>query len=535
MTAKSKITEIVKDNPLASSAIFTMVESGARGSWVQLAQMFGMRGIVSSPTGRLIELPIKSSFKEGFSVLEYFISTHGSRKGVADTALRTASAGYLTRRMVDVCQDIIITEKDCGDKKGICLTRQENLEMDENWQSRLFGRTAIQAIKHPKTKKVIVKANEMISRQKAKEINEAAPEKVFIRSVLSCKSLQGTCVKCYGYDLGYNKPVELGIPVGVIAAQSIGEPGTQLTLRTFHTGGVAGVDITQGLPRVEELFEVRPVKKKAVLVSHDGVVNLVKEDNKKRIILKYKGEKEETYLIDEDEDWKIKVKKDQEVKNKEVLATFKKRKITAKHKGKVKLGAGTIKIFYKHEDTEEYDVTGYNIWVKDGDKVKVGEQLTEGSLDLRELYELQGRGATEKYILKEIQYIYSSQAQKLNDKHVEIVIRQMFSRCLINDGGETNLLPGEIVPKAYFWEINKKAKALGKKQAEAEERLTGITRVSLSTDSWLSAASFQETSRVLVKAALSGRPDYLRGLKENVIVGRLIPVGTGLKKTKSKR
>ncbi|MBU4369987.1 DNA-directed RNA polymerase subunit beta' [Patescibacteria group bacterium] len=538
MTAKSKITEIVKKNPLAVSAIFTMVESGARGSWTQLAQMFGMRGIVSSPTGRLIELPIKSSFKEGFDVLEYFISTHGSRKGVADTALRTASAGYLTRRMVDVCQDIIITEKDCGDKKGICLTRQENLEMDEDWQSRLFGRTAVQAIEHPKTKKVIVKANEMISRQKAKEVNEADPEKVFIRSVLSCKSLQGTCIKCYGYDLGYNKPVELGVPVGVIAAQSIGEPGTQLTLRTFHTGGVAGADITQGLPRVEELFEVRPVKKKAVMVNHDGVVNLVQEDDKKGIIIKYKGEKQETYLIDEDEDWKIKVKQDQEVKRGEVLAAFsakggsasggKKRKITAKHKGKIKLSTGTIKVFYERDDKEEYDVTGYNIWVKDGDKVKVGEQLTDGSLDLRELYELQGREATEKYILKETQYIYSSQAQKLNDKHVEIVIRQMFSRCLINDGGETNLLPGEIVPKSYFWEINKKAKALGKKQAEAEERLTGITRVSLSTDSWLSAASFQETSRVLVKAAISGRPDHLRGLKENVIVGRLIPVGTGL-------
>ena len=532
MTAKSEITGIVKKNPLAVSAIFTMVESGARGSWVQLAQMFGMRGIVSSPTGRLIELPIKSSFKEGFSVLEYFISTHGSRKGVADTALRTASAGYLTRRMVDVCQDIIITEKDCGDKKGICLTRQENLEMDENWQSRLFGRTASQDIKHPKTKKVIVKANEIISRQKAKEINEADPEEVHIRSVLSCKSLQGTCIKCYGYDLAYNKPVELGVPVGVIAAQSIGEPGTQLTLRTFHTGGVAGLDITHGLPRVEELFEVRPVKKKAVIVKHDGVVNLVKEDNKNMIVLKYKGEKEETYLIDKDEDWKIKVKEGQKVKITEVLAIFKKRKIKAKHKGKVKLSPGIIKIYYEFEDKEEYDVTGYGVWIKDGDKVKVGEQLTDGSLDLRELYELKGRETTEKYILKEIQYIYTSQAQRLNDKHIEIIIRQMFSRCLIKDGGETNLLPGEIVPKSFFREINIKVKARGKKQAEAEERLTGITRVSLSTDSWLSAASFQETSRVLVKAAISGRPDHLRGLKENVIVGRLIPVGTGFKKKK---
>ena len=332
--------------------------------------------------------------------------------------------------------------------------------------------------------------------------------------------------------MGYNQPVKVGTPVGIIAAQSIGEPGTQLTLRTFHTGGVAGLDITQGLPRVEELFEVRPVKKKAAVAHHNGIVNLVQEENQKRIIIKYKGEKQETYLINEDQDWKIKVKEGQEVKRGEVLATLKKRKIIAKYKGKVKLGENMIKVISKCDDKEEYDIAGYAVWVKDGAKVRAGQQLTDGSLDLRELYELKGREATEKYILKETQYIYSSQGQKLNDKHVEIIIRQMFSRCLIKDGGETNLLPGEKVPRSYLWECNKKAKALGRKPAEAQEQLTGITRVSLSTDSWLSAASFQETSRVLVRAAISGRPDYLRGLKENVIVGRLIPVGTGLEKSK---
>jgi DNA-directed RNA polymerase subunit beta' len=527
--AKNKITEIVKKNTPANSSVFCMVESGARGSWSQLSQMFGMRGIVSSPTGRLIELPIKSSFKEGFNVLEYFISTHGSRKGVADTALRTASAGYLTRRMVDVCQDIIITEKDCGEKKGICLTRQDNEEMEENWQSRLFGRTAAQDIKNPKTNKVIVKANEIITREKAKQIKEADPEKVWIRSVLTCRTNRGVCAKCYGNDLGYNQPVEMGAAVGIVAAQSIGEPGTQLTLRTFHTGGVAGQDITQGLPRVEELFEVRPVKKKAVMAHHDGTAEFIQEKDQKKVIIKYRGEKAETYLLDEEEKWKISVKDGQEVKKDEVLANFDKKKIKAKYKGKIKIKDNMIQVISERDDKEEYDVAGYNVWIKDGSKVVAGQQLTDGSLDLRELYELKGREETEKYILKEIQYIYSSQGQKLNDKHIEIVIRQMFSRCLIKDGGDTDLLPGELVPKSYLGECNQEIKKMGKKPAEAEEQLTGITRVSLSTDSWLSAASFQETSRVLVKAAISGRPDYLRGLKENVIVGRLIPVGTGLK------
>ncbi len=532
--AKNKITEIVKRSTPVDSSVFSMVESGARGSWSQLSQMFGMRGIVSSPTGRLMELPIKSSFKEGFNVLEYFISTHGSRKGVADTALRTASAGYLTRRMVDVCQDIIVTEKDCGDKKGICLTRKDNEEMGENWRSRLFGRTAAQDIKNPKTKKVIVKANEIITTDKAKQINAVDPEEVWIRSVLTCKTNRGVCAKCYGYDLGYNQPVEIGAPVGIVAAQSIGEPGTQLTLRTFHTGGVAGQDITQGLPRVEELFEVRPVKKKAVMAHHDGMAEFIQEKDQQKIIIKFKGEKAETYLLDEEQKWDVRVKDGQEAKKDDVLAVWEKKKIKAKYKGRVRIEDNMIQVFSERDDKEEYDVVGYNVWIKDDSKVTAGQQLTDGSLDLRELYELRGKEETEKYILKEIQYIYSSQGQKLNDKHVETIIRQMFSRCLIKDGGDTDLLPGELVPKSYLEECNREIRGIGKKPAEAEEQLTGITRVSLSTDSWLSAASFQETSRVLVKAAISGRPDYLRGLKENVIVGRLIPVGTGLNKDKKK-
>lgn len=531
ISAKDKITEIVRKRDPEFNSIFSMIESGARGSWTQLTQMFGMRGIVSSPTGRLIELPIKSSFKQGFDVLEYFISTHGSRKGVSDTALRTASAGYLTRRMIDVCQDIIISEKDCNTSKGVKLTSKDNTKMGENWKTRLFGRVPAKTIRSPKSKAVIVQKNEIITLDKAQKVKDADPEAVYIRSVLTCQSVRGICARCYGYDLSYNKLVEIGIPVGIIAAQSIGEPGTQLTLRTFHTGGVAGRDITQGLPRVEELFEVRPVKRKAVMAKHGGVIKLISSDDEKRIKITYVSNKEDKYTI-AGKKAKLKVKKGQELKKGDVIAVIGKEKIKARNSGAVSIEDSVIKITYKGKKYEEHDVSGYTIWVKDGDKVSTGQQLTDGSLDLRELYALSGKSAVEKYILREIQYIYSSQGQKLNDKHIELIIRQLFSRVSVIDSGDTDLLPGEIIPKSYANEANKKALRSEKNPAKVKELLTGITRVSLSTDSWLSAASFQETSRVLVDAAISGRPDYLRGLKENVIVGRLIPAGTGLKSKK---
>ncbi|MDA2921640.1 DNA-directed RNA polymerase subunit beta' [Patescibacteria group bacterium AH-259-L07] len=530
---KDKITEVVRKRDPEFSPIFSMVESGARGSWAQLTQMFGMRGIVSSPTGRLIELPIKSSFKEGFNVLEYFISTHGSRKGVSDTALRTASAGYLTRRMVDVCQDIIITKNDCKSTKSFKFTREDNTKMGENWQTRLFGRVAAKAIHDPKSKAVIVRKNDVISYDKAEEIQNADPEEVRIRSVLTCQSVRGICARCYGYDLSYNEPVTPGTPVGIIAAQSIGEPGTQLTLRTFHTGGVAGRDITQGLPRVEELFEVRPVKRKAIMARHKGPVKMISSDDQKRIRITYSSTQEDTYTI-AGKKAKLKVKQGQKVKKGDSIATIGKQKVKARHSGKVSIKDTVVTVTYEGEKHEEHDVAGYTIWVKDKDKVEKGQQLTDGSLDLRELYELRGKEEVEKYILREIQYIYSSQGQKLNDKHVELIIRQIFSRVLVVDSGDTDLLPGEIVPKSYAIEANEKAKKIDKRPAKVKELLTGITRVSLSTDSWLSAASFQETSRVLVNAAISGRPDYLRGLKENVIVGQLIPAGTGLPNSKIK-
>ncbi|MGC9048735.1 MAG: DNA-directed RNA polymerase subunit beta' [Patescibacteria group bacterium] len=536
MKTKDIITDLCRKTLNRYGPVLTMVESGARGSWTQLTQMLGMKGIVSSPIGRLIELPIKSSYKEGFNVLEYFISTHGARKGVSDTALRTASAGYLTRRMIDVTQDVAIREEDCGDKEGLILTKEESEEMGEKLSSRLWGRTVAETIIDPKTKKIIIKSGEVVDTNKMRELEKLDLKQVRIRSVLTCKTRRGLCAKCYGYDLGFNEIVKVNTPVGIVAAQSIGEPGTQLTLRTFHTGGIAGRDITQGLPRVEELLEVRPPKRPAYMAKHDGKVQIVEEKRQRKIKIKYQTFKEEVYILEEEELWHLKVKDGQEVDEGEILAEKettkgKIKKIAARHKGKVALEDEILKVIYPANDVDEYDITaGYLLLVKDGQEVKAGDQLTDGSLNLTELYELRGREATQKYLLKELQYIYSSQGQKLNDKHFEIIIRQMFSRLMIQESGDTDLLPGEIVPWAYFEECNQKAAESGGKPAKGKELLLGITRAALSTDSFLSAASFQETSRVLINAAISGRPDYLHGLKENVIIGRLIPAGTGLEK-----
>jgi len=530
LKTRDVIAQLCRKTMPRFNSVLAMVESGARGSWAQLTQMLGMRGIVSSPTGRLIELPIKSSFKEGFNVLEFFISTHGSRKGVSDTALRTASAGYLTRRMVDVCQDITVIQEDCGDKVGIRMTRQENKDMGESWTKCLTGRVAARDIRKRGTKKILVKKGQIITHEKAKEIDRINPEEVFIRSVLTCQSRRGVCAKCYGYDLAYNKLVKLGTPVGIIAAQSIGEPGTQLTLRTFHTGGVAGRDITQGLPRVEELLEARSPKRKAILAWHDGICHLLEEEGRKSIKINYIAPGYESYNLSKGK-WELLVKSGQRVKENTVLARRAKEKIRSRHGGKVEIEKNSLKVVFSSQDSEIYDATGYDIWVKDKVQVVKGQQLTDGSLDIHELYELWDRRAVEKYILKEIQYIYSSQGQNLNDKHLELVIKQMFSRVKIIDSGDTDLLPGAVVPDFYLEERNEKVKKMGRRPAEVESLLLGITKVSLSTDSWLSAASFQETSRILINAAVTGGPDRLRGLKENVIVGRLIPVGTGYKKS----
>jgi len=543
---KDQIVKLSQKSLKPKGPVHSMIMSGARGSWGQLTQMMGMKGLVTNPAGQIIELPVKANFKEGFSVLEYYISTHGARKGLSDTALRTANAGYLTRRLVDVAQDVVIIEKDCGDTKGRVFTKEESDAIGQSLVSRITGKYLLEDITHPKTKKVIVKKGQVIDRELAAKLEKLDLQAIKVRTVLSCKLQRGLCQKCYGYDLAYNQPVDLGTAVGIIAAQSIGEPGTQLTMRTFHTGGVAGQDITQGLPRVEEVFEARPPKKKALLSEFDGKVSIIEKPRviqgpkgeiiaqtaygERTLKIKYKEEDSDTYNIKNLKKAEMNVKDGDKIKQSEILFTEGKRKVKAVRDGAVKIEDKKVQVVNEINKEKEYIIpAGIVLWVKDGDKVEKGAQLTEGSLNLEELHLLKGKAAVQRYILNEIQYIYSSQGQKLNDKHVEVMARQMFSRVYITDPGDTYLLEGEIVEKAEFAEANDQV-SKGGKLAIADEIFLGISKVSLSTKSFLSAASFQETARVLINAAVTGKVDKLEGLKENVIIGRLIPAGTGFVK-----
>jgi len=526
---KENIQKISRESLDVHGPVYAMIESGARGSWGQTTQMMGMKGLVTNPSGETIELPVKGSFKEGFDVLEYFISTHGARKGLSDTALRTANAGYLTRRLVDVCQDVIITEEDCKTKDGFVISQAESEEIGEDFGQRLLGRTAFEDIVHPKSKKIIVKKNDIINAENLPELEKANLDEVKVRSVITCKSGWGVCQKCYGYDLAFKKMVAKGTAVGTIAAQSIGEPGTQLTMRTFHTGGVAGQDITQGLPRVEEIFEARPIKRPAVISGVDGQVTINEEDKSaKKIILKYKSLDEDKYIYRKSKKVKIEFKDGDKVKEGDVLITNGDDKVVAKSSGSIKLEDKAVVIITEKEKEKEYAVpAGQILRVKNGDLVTKGDQLTDGSIDLHQLFYLKGMEAVQRYIIKEIQYIYSSQGQKLNDKHIEIVVKQIFSRMYVKDPGDTSLVSGEIIEKAKFLEANEEIRKDGGQEATGDQLLLGITKASLSIDSFLSAASFQETARVLIDAAVSGKVDNLRGLKENVIIGKLIPAGTG--------
>ncbi len=511
--------------------VYTMMHSKARGSWTQIHQMLSMKGLVSNPVGDTIELPVKSSFKEGFDVLEFFISTHGARKGLTDVALRTASAGYLTRRLVDVAHELIITEEDCGDKEGLVLTKEESEAMGETLVKRIIGRVSLEKVMDEEGKKVIIEVGKMITPDKLKILQKMDLPSLRVRSILGCESARGVCQKCYGMDLGTNKMVELGMAVGVVAAQSIGEPGTQLTLRTFHTGGVAGSDITQGLPRVEELLEARAVKFEAFLSEVSGKVKIGEEEGQRKITIVFEQEIDTKYPVTKEA--KIKVKDGAKVKRGAVLAISNNEKVIAKSSGIVTVKSSELQVTAAAKDEKEYIIpSSYSILVQDGQTVEVGDQLTEGSLDLQKLYKYKGAAAVQRYIIKEIQHIYSSQGQGLNDKHMEAIVRQMFSRVQVMGPGDSELLQGEVMSRGAFEEAKRKVKAAGGKVPKARNLLLGITRVSLSTDSFLSAASFQETSRILINAALTGRKDHLIGLKENVIIGRLIPVGTGFKKGK---
>ncbi len=537
--AKERLTNLSKQHLDRYGPVFAMIDSGARGSWAQISQMMGMKGLVSNPAGGTIELPVKRSFKEGFDVLEYFISTHGARKGLSDTALRTANAGYLTRRLIDVSQDIVITQEDCGDDVGIVLTKAESEEMGDSLFSRIVGRAAIEAILDKKSKKPIIKKGELVTIEHAEKFRKNDPNEVRIRSVLNCQSRRGVCAKCYGYDLGYNQPVKLGTAVGIIAAQSIGEPGTQLTMRTFHTGGVAGQDITQGLPRVEELFEARPVKKPAFLSDVAGQISVKDATDHKAVSIHYRAEKREVHeLPKKSKPVKAgkrialtpKVKNGASVRVGQLVALIGDEERTSATEGKAVVTDNSVTVVSEHDAVKEYAIPpDYALWVKDGDLATPGTPLTEGSFNLFELFRLQGREAVQKYIIKEIQYIYSSQGQKLNDKHIEIIARQMFSRVYVVDEGDTDLLAGEIIERTVAEAANEEMIKAKKRPAKVEQLLLGITKASLTTESFLSAASFQETARVLIDAAVSGKVDYLRGLKENVIIGKLIPAGSGFR------
>ncbi|MGM8216194.1 DNA-directed RNA polymerase subunit beta' [Bacillaceae bacterium W0354] len=471
--AKDHIQDKLMDSLDPYNPIYMMSDSGARGNASNFTQLAGMRGLMANPAGRIIELPIKSSFREGLTVLEYFISTHGARKGLADTALKTADSGYLTRRLVDVAQDVIIREQDCGTDRGLEVsTLREGNEEIVPLYDRLVGRTAFRVVKHPETDEVIVKRNELITEDLAKQIVEAGIESVFIRSVFTCNTKHGACVKCYGRNLATGDKVDVGEAVGIIAAQSIGEPGTQLTMRTFHTGGVAGDDITQGLPRIQELFEARNPKGQAVISEIEGTVLEINDlKDKKEIIVQ--GEVEQ-------------------------------RTYTTLYSARMK--------------------------VEVGDEVYAGQSLTEGSIDPKELIKVQGLQGVQEYILKEVQKVYRMQGVEISDKHIEVMVRQMLRKVRVIESGDTDVLPGSLLDVNQFSEANREVLLNGLQPAIAKPVILGITKASLETDSFLSAASFQETTRVLTDAAIKGKYDELVGLKENVIIGKLVPAGTGLAK-----
>ena len=481
--ATEEVTEHLKGTLDEFNPIWMMANSGARGSIDQIKQLAGMRGLMTDPNGKTIEIPVKSCFREGLTVLEYFISSHGGRKGLADTALKTADSGYLTRRLVDVSQDVIVREDDCfaalGEKaKGVKVSAIKGTkgEIIEKLEDRLIGRFTVGDVVHPETGEVLVAANTMISEEQAKNIVKAGIEEVEIRSIFTCKSRHGVCAKCYGKNMSNGLPVQVGEAVGIIAAQSIGEPGTQLTMRTFHTGGIASTgDITQGLPRVEELFEARRPKRSAIVCEVGGIVRIEEKDKLLHVIVDTPTGEAKDYLIP----------------------------------------------------------FGFGVLVKTGDEVVPGTILTNGAVYPQDILKTQGVKGVQDYILKEIQSVYRSQGVDINDKHVEIIVRQMLKKVQVENPGDTDILPGEKLDIFRFEDENLQALEAGKCPATGKRTLLGITKAALATESFLSAASFQETARVLTEAAIKNKIDPLIGLKENVIIGKLIPAGTGVKEYKN--
>ncbi len=507
--------------------IYYQIDSGARGNWGQMTQLCGMKGLVANPSGKTIELPILSNLKEGFSILEYFIATHGGRKGKSDTALKTAEAGYLTRRLVDAVQDVIIREDDCKQEEVFMITAEESNNMGIPFETRIFGRTLSIPL-NDKKGKVLFKKGVTLGKQEVLEVMNAEVTELGVRSIMSCLTENGICQKCYGLDLGNNEPVQLGLAAGIIAAQSIGEPGTQLTMRTFHMGGVAeGADITQGLPRVEELFEARPPKMPAVLADLAGKVTIKRSKG----IVEVSVAEETAGIIDFElpDGFKAEIKKGDVVREKQVLARspIYNNIIKCTLNGTVKeVKGGVIKVQHEEPQTLTYKInTKSNLLVSSGQQVVKGQTITSGHIDLHEYMKKTTILQAQTYIMKEVQGIYASQGQTINDKHIEIIIKQMFSKVRIVDPGDTEFLPGQVVDLMKFHRINREHAKKKKQIAYAERILLGLTRIAFHTDSWLSSASFQETIRVLVDASVTKKMDRLEGLKENVILGRLINAG----------
>jgi DNA-directed RNA polymerase subunit beta' len=513
----------------------TMAESGAtKGGFGPISQLAGMRGLMADPSGRIISHPIRSNFREGLNALEYFISTHGARKGLADTALRTADAGYLTRRLVDVAQDVIINELDCNTLDGIPIRKSDNVA-DQAMGTRLFGRVIAQNVIDPKTGEVLAERGELLDHDLVRKITNADVPEVIVRSPLTCELEHGICAQCYGMDLGRGKMVEMGSAVGIVAAQSIGEPGTQLTLRTFHTGGVAaGGDITTGLPRVEELFEARRMPKgEAKVAEITGTAHIMQSDRYSELRLvriEHSEMVSDEYSIPES--WTVAVEDATEVALGDVVAFLDTATIVAQHTGRARLekaddGTKVIVSYEVHQEAEHELPTNARLLIKDGDHVEPGQAITEGSLNPHRILRIQGRYTSQMYLLTEVQKVYRSQGQNINDKHFEVIIRKMTSRVQITRPGDTNYLPGDLVDLLELKGVNEDLLSQGKRPARFIETLLGITKASLSTDSFLSASSFQHTIKVLAGAAIAASEDPLYGLKENVIIGKLIPAGTG--------
>ncbi|MFQ5826894.1 MAG: DNA-directed RNA polymerase subunit beta', partial [Dehalococcoidia bacterium] len=539
-----KFTDIISHSLDRYGGIYMMATSGAKGNIAQIRQMAGMRGLMTDPSGRIIDFPIRSSFREGLSVLEYFISTHGARKGLADTALRTSDSGYLTRRLVDVAQDVIVVEEDCGTTGGIWLSEPEDKGIMAPLAERLVGRMAAARVADPGTGDTIAERNEEIDEERAEKITAAGISQVYVRSPLNCVSRQGICQHCYGRDLARGTPISKRTAVGIIAAQSIGEPGTQLTMRTFHTGGVVGIDITSGLPRVEELFEARTPKGEAIVSEIDGLAEITTTPEGRKIKVTSTELYRDEYPLPPDSEPLVEAGQwvnpgtpltrpalpatagadAPEPEPSDAGKTTPGAPVIARVAGQVLTEPDHLVILYEEKEEREYAVpAAARIRIESGAQVRAGEQLTDGHVNPQDMLRIRGREAVQQYLADEVQRVYRAQGVSINDKHIEVIVRQMLTKVRVDSSGDTKLLPGELVDRFIYEDINAKVLAEGGEPATAQTVLLGITRASLNTESWLAAASFQETTRVLTEAAVSGKVDRLAGLKENVIIGKLIP------------